>query len=47
MARFHGVATSYLSNYLGWFRALDRNTQTGAQFPALVALAVASEAILS
>ena len=24
MARFHGVATSYLENYLGWFRALDR-----------------------
>jgi transposase-like protein len=47
MARFHGVATSYLPNYLGWFRALDRNAQTGAQFPALLALAVAGEAILS
>jgi hypothetical protein len=25
MRRFNGVATSYLPNYLGWFRALDRN----------------------
>lgn len=22
--RFYGVATYYLENYLGWFRALDR-----------------------
>lgn len=24
MRRFHGVATSYLTSYLGWFRAIDR-----------------------
>ncbi len=24
MARFHGVATRYLENYLGWRRLLDR-----------------------
>ena len=24
MRRFHGVATSYLASYLGWFRATDR-----------------------
>jgi hypothetical protein len=31
MRRFHGVATSYLENYLGWFRALDRTPRTPAQ----------------
>jgi IS1 family transposase len=25
MDRFHGVATKYLENYLGWFRFLDTN----------------------
>jgi transposase-like protein len=25
MFRFHGVATHYLSNYLGWFRSLDNH----------------------
>ena len=24
MARFHGVATKYLENYLGWRRLLER-----------------------
>ena len=24
LRRFNGVASSYLANYLGWFRALDR-----------------------
>ncbi len=42
MIRFHGVATSYLENYLGWFRALDRNAQTGAPPPSLLALAIAA-----
>lgn len=28
MRRFHGVATSYVENYLGWFRALDRTPLT-------------------
>lgn len=41
MVRFHGVATSYLENYLGWFRALDRNAQTGAPAASLLALAIA------
>jgi hypothetical protein len=40
MVRFHGVATSYLEHYLGWFRALDRNAQCGAPPASLLALAV-------
>lgn len=40
MVRFHGVATSYLHHYLGWFRALDRNTQSGAPTASLLALAI-------
>lgn len=40
MARFKGVATSYLPNYLGWFRALDRNAQSGASAASLLALAM-------
>ena len=40
MRRFNGVATSYLPNYLGWFRALDRNVQSGAKPASLLALAV-------
>lgn len=42
MARFKGVATSYLPNYLGWFRALDRNAQSGAKPASLLALAIAA-----
>jgi transposase-like protein len=40
LQRFKGVATSYLPNYLGWFRALDRNIQSGAKPIALLALAI-------
>jgi hypothetical protein len=40
--RFRGVATSYLPNYLGWFRALDRNRRTGANASALLAFAIAA-----
>ena len=40
MRRFKGVATSYLPNYLGWFRALDRNAQSGAKPASLLALAI-------
>lgn len=40
LARFRGVATSYLTHYLGWFRALDRNRQTGANAASLLALAI-------
>jgi len=35
------VATSYLPNYLVWFRALERNAQTGAGAAALLRLAMA------
>ena len=31
--KFRGVATCYLENYLGWFRALDREP-AGSQKPA-------------
>ncbi|MDP2827736.1 MAG: IS1595 family transposase, partial [Sulfuricellaceae bacterium] len=27
--KFRGVATCYLANYLGWFRALDRDSGNG------------------
>lgn len=40
MARFKGVATSYLENYLGWFRALDRVSKTGQKTAPMLALAV-------
>jgi hypothetical protein len=40
MHRFHGVATSYLDHYLGWFRALDRNAQSGAQSASFLAPAI-------
>lgn len=42
MAHFKGVATSYLPNYLGWFRALDRNAQSGAKAASLLALAISA-----
>jgi len=42
LARFKGVATSYLPNYLGWFRALDRNTRNGVGPLALLALAISA-----
>jgi len=42
LQRFRGIATSYLPNYLGWYRALDRNTRTGAQAASLLALAIAA-----
>ncbi|MCY7315844.1 MAG: IS1595 family transposase, partial [Rubrivivax sp.] len=32
--------TSYLPNYLGWFRALDRNAQSGAKPLSLLAIAI-------
>ena len=40
MCRFYGIATSYLENYLGWFRALDRHAQSRSPSPALLALAL-------
>lgn len=38
--RFYGVATYYLENYLGWFRALDRLPRNPAQPAQLLALAL-------
>lgn len=35
LQRFRGVATSYLPNYLGWFRAMDRNRRNGDNAAAL------------
>ena len=29
--RFHGVATKYLKNYLGWIRMLDINKDLSSQ----------------
>lgn len=40
LRRFKGVASSYLPNYLGWFRALDRHRASGLQPASLLALAV-------
>ena len=45
MRRFHGVATSYLASYLGWFRALDRSAPTGLQPAHLLALALGRGAL--
>jgi len=39
LRRFHGVATSYLANYLGWFRALDRHASIERGPAWLLALA--------
>lgn len=38
--RFNGISTHYLPNYLGWFRALDRNARNRANPASLLALAV-------
>jgi transposase-like protein len=40
IARFHGVATSYLENYLGWFRALDRASKHRQASAPMLALAL-------
>lgn len=40
MRRFHGVATSYLESYLGWFRALDRHAQSGANSASFLKIAL-------
>ena len=41
LRRFNGVATSYLANYLGWFRALDRCGPGRSEPSWLLALALA------
>jgi transposase-like protein len=38
--RVHGISSRYLTNYLGWFRALDRNTRAKLPPSALLALAI-------
>lgn len=40
MRRFNGVASSYLPNYLGWFRALDRYRHADFKPATLLALAI-------
>jgi transposase-like protein len=40
MRRFNGVATKYLDSYLGWFRTLDRSTNTGLPPASLLGLAL-------
>ena len=40
LARFKGVATSYLESYLGWFRALDRASKGRLKTAPMLALAV-------
>lgn len=43
MQRFHGVATKYLTSYLGWFRALDRFGSAASQPLAWLTLALRTE----
>jgi transposase-like protein len=38
--RFNGISSRYLANYLGWFRALDRNSRMHAKPASLLALAI-------
>ena len=38
--RFRGVATCYLANYLGWFRALDREAANGLKPAQWLAMAL-------
>lgn len=42
--RFRGVATRYLANYLGWFRALDREQGKGPQPAQWLAMALGGTA---
>ena len=42
LRRFNGVATSYLANYLGWFRALDRHGPGVARPASFLAIAVSA-----
>ena len=44
MRRFHGVATSYLASYLGWFRALERVGRNTLKPASLLAMAVGASA---
>ncbi len=37
MRRFHGVATHYLANYLGWRRLIERTHETLSPSAVLLA----------
>ena len=43
--RFHGVATSYLPSYLGWFRAIDRFRQMPTNSAWMLALNLGSQPV--
>ena len=43
--RFNGVASSYLANYLGWVRALNRRGHGTQDSAWLLTLAVKAEAV--
>lgn len=40
IAKFRGVATCYLPNYLGWFRAIDRTPTSTLKPPQWLAMAI-------
>jgi len=40
MIRFKGIATKYLTNYLGWFRVLDWSPRFSPDPAQLLTLAV-------
>jgi len=40
MLRFKGIATRYLSHYLGWFRAIDRSANAASNSALFLTLAV-------
>lgn len=40
MLRFKGIATRYLSHYLGWFRAIDRSANAASSSALFLTLAV-------
>lgn len=42
--KFHGVSTRYLANYLGWFRALDREHGNGTNTAQWLRMALAGAA---
>lgn len=45
MRHFHGVATSYLPSYLGWFRAIDRFSQLPPSPARMLALNLGSSSV--
>lgn len=43
--RFKGVSSKYLDSYLGWFRTMDRTSQTLAEPAAMLQLAIGGRSI--